>query len=75
MNKREYCKNRGYYARREVEYWWFMLNGYLWCIISPYDSGWSCRGELFITVFAMIDEGGKGWHRDYVKEMHKIEEK
>ena len=58
-----------------MEYWWFMLNGYLWCIISPYDSGWSCRGELFITVFAMIDEGGKGWHRDYVKEMHKIEEK
>ena len=31
-------------------------------IISPCDSGWSCRGELFITVFAIIDEGGKGWH-------------
>ena len=31
-------------------------------IISPCDSGRSCRGELFITVFTMFDEGGKGWH-------------
>ena len=52
-----------------------MLNGYLWCIISPYDSGWSCRGELFIMVFAMIDEGERDGMRDYVKKMHKIGEK
>ena len=52
-----------------------MLNGYLWCIISSCDSGWSCRGELFITVFAMIDESGKGWHESLCKKIHKIEEK
>ena len=58
-----------------MEYWWFMLNGYLWCIISSCDSGWSCRGELFIMVFAMIDEGERDGMRDYVKKMHKIGEK
>ena len=59
-----------------MEYWWFMLNGYfLWCIISSCNSGWSCRGELFITVFAMIEEDGKGWHERLCKKMHKIEEK
>lgn len=58
-----------------MEYWWFMLNGYLWCIISSCDSGWSCRGELFITVFAMIDESGKAEKdgmRDYVKKCIRL---
>lgn len=52
-----------------------MLNGYLWCIISSCDSGWSCRGELFITVFAMIDESGKAEKdgmRDYVKKCIRL---
>lgn len=50
-----------------------MLNGYLWCIISSCDSGWSCRGELFITVFAMFDGGGRGWHEIILKKCIKLE--